>query len=50
MGTVYGGIDLGGTNIACALATEDGNFVCQRNIPTESQRGPKQFSKASFVS
>ena len=37
---VYASIDLGGTKIAGALATEDGQVLAQRIIATESHGGP----------
>ena len=37
---VYASIDLGGTKIAGALATEDGQVLAQRIIATESHAGP----------
>jgi glucokinase len=37
---VYASIDLGGTNIAGALATEDGTLLLERSTPTESHLGP----------
>ncbi len=37
---VYASIDLGGTKIAGALATEDGQVLAQRVIATESHAGP----------
>lgn len=33
-------IDLGGTNIACALADEAMNLLGESSVPTESHRGP----------
>jgi glucokinase len=38
---VYASIDLGGTKIAGALATADGQVLAQRVIPTESHAGPQ---------
>jgi predicted NBD/HSP70 family sugar kinase len=37
---VYASIDLGGTKIAGALATEDGQVLAQQVIATESHAGP----------
>jgi glucokinase len=38
--TLLAGVDLGGTNIACALGTPEGKLVQQASIPTESHEGP----------
>ena len=37
----YISIDLGGTNIACALSDTEMNLVAQSSSPTESQLGPE---------
>ncbi len=41
MPSVYASIDLGGTNIAGALAEGDGAIICERSIPTDSHEGPE---------
>ncbi|MFB3825739.1 MAG: ROK family protein [Bryobacteraceae bacterium] len=38
---LFAGVDLGGTNIACALGTADGQLVVERSIATESHLGPE---------
>ena len=38
----YLGIDLGGTNIAAGLVTEDGDLLYKASVPTRSQMGHKQ--------
>jgi glucokinase len=38
---LYASIDLGGTKIAAALATADGQIVCERTVPTHSHEGPQ---------
>lgn len=40
MESLFGSVDLGGTNTACALATAAGRFVVERTIPTDSHEGP----------
>ena len=40
MSTLYAGIDLGGTKIACGLATADGKIVADRAVATGSHEGP----------
>lgn len=35
------GVDIGGTNIAAALASDDGVVVGERSIPTRSHEGPQ---------
>ncbi len=37
---IYASVDLGGTNTACALASEDGTIVCERSDPTYAHEGP----------
>ena len=37
---LFGGVDVGGTTIKCALATEDGTILTQGVIPTDSHEGP----------
>jgi len=37
---MYAGVDLGGTNVACALGAVDGTLLAERAIPTESHAGP----------
>ena len=34
----YVGIDLGGTNIAAGLVTEEGKILCDMSIPTRAER------------
>jgi glucokinase len=41
--TVYGGVDLGGTNIKAVLGDSRGNVTCRDSIPTESHRGPEDI-------
>jgi glucokinase len=38
---VYAGVDLGGTTIACALASGDGQIRSESSIPTRSNEGPQ---------
>ena len=38
---LYASIDLGGTKIACALGTPDGEIVAERAVPTLSHEGPQ---------
>ena len=40
MSAVYASVDLGGTNIKCALGTESGEIICSDSVPTLSQEGP----------
>lgn len=40
MSEIFAGVDLGGTSIKCVLAGQDGEFLKQRSIPTESHEGP----------
>ena len=42
MTTTYASVDLGGTKIACAFATEDGSILCQDQIPTHAHEGPQK--------
>ena len=37
----YVSIDLGGTNIACAIAGEDMTLLGETSVPTESHLGPE---------
>jgi glucokinase len=39
--SVYAGVDLGGTNIECALAKSDGLLLASGKIPTQSHEGPR---------
>ncbi|MBW2270506.1 MAG: ROK family protein [Deltaproteobacteria bacterium] len=39
MSEVYASVDLGGSKVACALATGDGNVLAERTIPTQSHQG-----------
>jgi len=41
MTTLLAGVDLGGTNIKAALASQNGEIVTTRSIPTESHLGPE---------
>ncbi len=41
MSELFAGVDLGGTNITCALATADGEIVAQCKGPTGSADGPE---------
>jgi glucokinase len=41
MEPLYASVDLGGTNIKCALAGEDGEVVAQDNVPTRAHEGPE---------
>jgi glucokinase len=41
MADCYAGVDLGGTNICCALGTPDGRILCQKKSPTRSYEGPE---------
>jgi len=38
---IYGGVDLGGTNIKCALAGEDGTIIREGVTRTEAHKGPE---------
>ena len=38
--TLHASIDLGGTKIACAFGTADGEIVAERTTPTLSHEGP----------
>jgi glucokinase len=40
MASVYASIDLGGTNIAGAMAEGNGKVICEKIIPTHSHEGP----------
>lgn len=37
---IYAGVDLGGTNIECALARSDGRILCSSKALTRSHEGP----------
>jgi predicted NBD/HSP70 family sugar kinase len=37
---MYASVDLGGTTVACALASPDGQIIAERSIPTHSNEGP----------
>ena len=41
MEALYAGVDLGGTKIACGLATANGKIVTDRAVATESHEGPQ---------
>lgn len=40
MSDYYAAVDLGGTKIAAAIATGEGEFVIEDKVPTESHKGP----------
>lgn len=40
MPKLFAGVDVGGTTVKCALATEDGTIITQGVIPTDSHEGP----------
>jgi len=40
MSAIYASVDLGGTNIKCALADADGTVVASESVPTDSHEGP----------
>jgi glucokinase len=40
MPALFASVDLGGTNIACAMAGADGPIAAERTVPTASQEGP----------
>ena len=42
---VYAGVDLGGTNIECALARSDGRILCAGKVLTRSHEGPTAVLK-----
>lgn len=42
MDPVFASVDLGGTKIACALATIDGSLVSERTFLTNSHEGPRR--------
>jgi predicted NBD/HSP70 family sugar kinase len=37
---MYASVDLGGTTVACALASADGRIIAERSIATQSNEGP----------
>jgi glucokinase len=41
MAEIYASVDLGGTNLKCALAGADGKVIADRSTPTESHEGPQ---------
>lgn len=41
MTDIFAGVDLGGTNIACAIAGADGGVLGESSIPTASHEGPE---------
>ncbi len=41
MPEAYVSVDLGGTNIACAIASEDMQLLAQTSVPTQSHLGPE---------
>ncbi len=40
MNTGYAGVDLGGTNITCAIASQNGSILNTLSVPTASHEGP----------
>ncbi len=42
MDEIYAGVDLGGTNIKCALGTADGALLVEESIPTAAHDGPER--------
>ncbi len=42
MPAVYASVDLGGTNIKCALGDESGRIICSESTPTQSHEGPRR--------
>ncbi|MDO5396969.1 MAG: ROK family glucokinase [bacterium] len=40
---MYIGIDLGGTNIAAGIVDENGNIICSKSVPTESERPTEEI-------
>src|SRR5215472_174396 len=38
---MYASVDLGGTTVACALASSDGQIIADESIPTQSNEGPQ---------
>ncbi len=42
---MYIGIDLGGTNIAAGLVTEEGKIICKSSIPTGKERDASEIIK-----
>lgn len=41
----YIGIDLGGTNIAAGLVSEDHKIICKSSVPTRASRHPDEITK-----
>jgi len=41
MAEIYASVDVGGTNLACALAGADGKIVAATEVPTEAHEGPE---------
>ncbi len=41
MAEIFASIDLGGTNIKCALGNAQGEVIARKSVPTESHRGPE---------
>ena len=39
------GVDLGGTNIAAGIVTEDGKLVCKKSVPTLRERAAQEVLK-----
>jgi glucokinase len=44
MAALFASVDIGGTNIACAVATSDGRIVAERSIPTRNADPPQVMS------
>jgi glucokinase len=42
MDDIYAGVDLGGTNIKCALGAGDGALLVEESIPTQAHDGPER--------
>jgi len=40
MAAIFASVDLGGTNIKCALGDETGQIICSDSVPTLSHEGP----------
>jgi glucokinase len=38
---MYASVDLGGTTVACALASSDGQIIAEESIPTQWNEGPQ---------
>ncbi len=42
MTAIYASVDLGGTNIKCVLATDEGVILGAKSVPTQSHEGPQR--------